>query len=231
MLQVVSAQGDGWVRGYEAQSGKKLWEFDTNPKDSVWPRTRNEVISTPVIHEDLVYIPNGQDPEHGEGVGHFYAIDATKRGDITKTGLIWHYDKIRRSISTAAVADGLVYISDFSGYLHCLDAKTGQAYWTHDMLAAVWGSPFVVDGQGLPGRRGRRRRRDGARQGEEGASPEMNMGSAVYGDRRAGQRRAVPQQPQPAVRARGEVGRGRAGSQEAGVHVGASSQAGVSACG
>ena len=85
--QVVSAQGDGWVRGYEARTGKKLWEFDTNPKDSVWPRTRNEVIATPVIYEDRVYIANGQDPEHGEGVGHFYAIDATKRGDITKTGL------------------------------------------------------------------------------------------------------------------------------------------------
>ena len=86
MLQVVSAQGDGWVRGYEALTGKKLWEFDTNPKDSVWPRTRNEVISTPVIYENVVYLPNGQDPEHGEGVGHFYAIDATKRGDITKSG-------------------------------------------------------------------------------------------------------------------------------------------------
>ncbi len=33
VVQVVSAQGDGWVRGYEAQTGKKLWEFDTNPKD------------------------------------------------------------------------------------------------------------------------------------------------------------------------------------------------------
>ena len=81
--QVVSAQGDGWVRGYEAVTGKKLWEFDTNPKDSVWPKTRNEVISTPVIYENVVYIANGQDPEHGEGVGHAYAIDATKRGDIT----------------------------------------------------------------------------------------------------------------------------------------------------
>src|SRR5688572_26099855 len=119
VLQVVSAQGDGWVRGYEAVSGKKLWEFDTNPKDSVWPRTRNELIATPVIYQDVVYIANGQDPEHGEGVGHMYAIDGTKRGDITKTGLVWHFDKIRRSISTAAVADGLVYVSDFSGYLHC----------------------------------------------------------------------------------------------------------------
>ena len=93
--QVVSGQGDGWVRGYEAATGRKLWEFYTNPKDSVWPKTRNELISTPVIYDDKVYIANGQDPEHGEGVGHLYAIDATKRGDITQTGRIWHFDKIR----------------------------------------------------------------------------------------------------------------------------------------
>jgi outer membrane protein assembly factor BamB len=177
--QVVSAQGDGWVRGYEVLTGKKLWEFDTNPKDSVWPKTRNEVISTPVIWEDKVYIANGQDPEHGEGVGHMYAIDGTKRGDITKTGLVWHYDKIRRSISTAAIHNGLVYIPDFSGFLHCLDAKTGQAYWTHDVFAAVWGSAMVIDGKVYLGDE------DGDIVVLEAGKTkkvisEMNMGSAVY---------------------------------------------------
>ena len=179
VLQVVSAQGDGWIRGYEAESGKKLWEFDTNPKDAVWPRTRNELISTPVIYEDRVYIANGQDPEHGEGVGHFYAIDPTKRGDITKSGLIWHFDKIRRSISTPAIADGLVYLPDFSGYFHCLDAKTGQLYWTHDMLAAIWASPMVVDGKVYLGDE------DGdvvvmAHSKDLKVLAEINMGSAVY---------------------------------------------------
>jgi outer membrane protein assembly factor BamB len=178
--QAVSAQGDGWVRGYEALTGKKLWEFDTNPKDSTWPRTRNELIATPVIVGDRVYIGNGQDPEHGEGVGHFYVIDATKRGDITQSGLVWTYDKVRRSISTAAVADGLVYISDFSGYLHCLDAATGQPYWVHDMLAAIWGSPFVVDGRVYLGDE------DGdiavlVHGKKKEVIAEMNMGSAVYG--------------------------------------------------
>ncbi len=147
LVQVISAQGDGWVRGYEATTGKKLWEFDTNPKDSVWPKTRNEVISTPVIYRDRVYIANGQDPEHGEGVGHFYAIDATKRGDITESGRIFHFDKIRRSIATAAIADGLIYIPDFSGFFHCLDAETGREYWVHDLTAAVWGSALVADGK------------------------------------------------------------------------------------
>jgi outer membrane protein assembly factor BamB len=147
VMQVVHGQGDGWVRGYEAKTGKKLWEFDTNPKDAVWPKTRNEVIATPVIYENAVYIANGQDPEHGEGVGHLYAIDATKRGDITTSGLIWHYDKIRRSISTAAIKDGLIYYPDFSGFLHALDVKTGQPVWTHDMFAAMWSSAMVADGK------------------------------------------------------------------------------------
>ena len=180
VVQVVSAQGDGWVRGYEVLTGNKLWEFDTNPKDSVWPRTRNEIISTPVVYQNRVYLANGQDPEHGEGVGHFYSIDPTKRGDITQSGLIWHYDKIRRSISTAAVADGLVYIADFSGYLHCLDADTGQPYWTHDTLAAIWSSPMVMDGRVYLGDE------DGdvvvLQHGKEKrVLAEMNMGSAVYG--------------------------------------------------
>jgi len=145
-MQVFHGQGDGWIRGYDALTGKKLWEFDCNPKDSVWQKTRNELISTPVYYEGLVYIANGQDPEHGEGVGHMYAIDPTKRGDITESGRVWHYDKIRRSISTASIVDGLVYMADFSGFLHCLDARTGKPYWVHDMLAAMWSSTLVVDG-------------------------------------------------------------------------------------
>ncbi len=179
VVQVVSGQGDGWVRGYVAETGEKLWEFDTNPKDSEWPRTRNELISTPVIVDGVVYLANGQDPEHGEGVGHFYAIDGTERGDITESGLIWHYDDIRRSISTAAVVDGLVYMADFSGFLHCLDAETGEPLWVYDTFAAVWGSPFVVDGKVYLGDE------DGdvvvLEHGREmEVLAEMNMGSAVY---------------------------------------------------
>ena len=179
VVQVVSAQGDGWIRGYVAETGEKLWEFDSNPKDSVWPRTRNELIATPVIKGDVVFIGNGQDPEHGEGIGHFYAIDATKRGDITETGRLWHFDQIRRTISTAAITDSLVYIADFSGFLHCLDVKTGEVYWTHDLFAAIWGSPMVIDGKVYLGDE------DGdvvvLEDGKElKVLAEMNMGSAVY---------------------------------------------------
>jgi outer membrane protein assembly factor BamB len=145
VAQVVIGEGDGWVRGYEALKGVKLWEFNTNLKGAVWPRTAGIVIATPVIWENRVYIANGQEPESGIGPGNLFAIDATKRGNITATGLIWRYGEIKRSISSVAIYNGLLFAADVNGLLHCLDVNTGKAYWTHDTMAAIWASPMVID--------------------------------------------------------------------------------------
>ena len=150
---VVIPGGNGWIYAFEPKTGKVLWKFDANPKDSVWALggrgTRNNVIATPVIWEDKVFIGVGQDPEHGEAPGHLWAIDATKEGDVTTSGLVWHFgDKsFNRTISTVAIHDGLLYAADLSGYLYCLDARTGKHHWTYNAMAAVWGSPFVADGK------------------------------------------------------------------------------------
>jgi len=151
--QVIFPGGDGWVYSFEPKTGKLLWKFDANPKDSEWVLggrgTRNNLIATPVIWEDKVYIGVGQDPEHGEGVGNFWCIDATLEGDVTETGKVWHRggNDFHRTISTVAIHDGIVYAADLSGFLYALDAGTGEHFWTHDLLAAVWGSPFYADGR------------------------------------------------------------------------------------
>lgn len=150
---VVFPGGDGWIYGLNPEDGSTIWKFDCNPKDSVYmlgPRgTRNHLIGTPILVDGRVYIAVGEDPEHGEGPGHFYCIDASKEGDITESGKVWHFKDIGRSCSTAAVSPktGLVYVADLSGFLYCLDAKTGELKWRHDTLAAIWGSPFIVDGK------------------------------------------------------------------------------------
>ena len=146
-VQVVVGQGDGWVRGYEAKTGKKLWEFDLNPKDSVWPKTRNEVISTPVIYENVVYIANGRIRSTAKASGTSTRSIRPSAATSPTSGRIWHYGNIRRSISTGAIYNGILFYSDFSGFLHALDVKTGKPFWTHDMFAAIWGSPMVIDGK------------------------------------------------------------------------------------
>ena len=147
VIQAFFPGGDGLLYGFEALTGKKLWSFDLNPKEAVWPKTRNYILATPVFYDSKIFLAVGQDPENGDGIGHLYAIDPAKRGDITETGKIWQFDKIRRTISSAAILDGSVYISDFAGFLHCLDLSTGKPFWNYDMLAAIWGSPYAADGK------------------------------------------------------------------------------------
>ena len=202
--QVIFAGGDGWLYSFKGDAGKDgkvelLWKFDANPKTSKYilggRGTRNEIIATPVIYNDLVYLAVGQDPEHGEGIGHLWCIDPKKRGDISgelafslkdpknpiphrrlqavieeegevarpnpNSGVVWHYsefdkdgnkkfaweEQMHRTCGTVAIKDDLLYIADFSGLFHCVDAKTGVPYWTHDLLAACWGSAMIVDGK------------------------------------------------------------------------------------
>jgi outer membrane protein assembly factor BamB len=151
--QVIIPGGDGWLYSLDPKTGNLLWKFDANPKDAVWKvggaGTRNNIIATPVIWDDKVYVGVGQDPEHGEGIGHLWAVDATMKGDVTGKAVIWHRggEDFHRTLSTVAIADGIVYAADLSGHLHALDAKTGQLFWMYDAYAAIWGSPFVADGK------------------------------------------------------------------------------------
>ena len=163
---VVFGAGDGFCYAFDPEpaagpdgSGtlREIWRCDCNPPDHrakegkpkkhSEPDGPSEVIATPVIDHDRVYVAVGQEPENGDGAGCFNCIDATRTGDVSGTGKIWANEKIGRSLSTASVVDGLVYVSDFPGVVHCLDAATGESYWTHDTEAHVWGSTLVGDGK------------------------------------------------------------------------------------
>lgn len=183
--QVYMPGGDGWIYALDAETGKLVWKFDCNPKESVWQLggrgTRNSIIATPVFYDNKVFIAVGQDPEHGEGVGHLWAIDATGTGDVTESGSVWHFgnEDFHRTISTVAIRDGVLYAADLSGFVYAVDLATGEPHWTYDTFAAIWGSPFVADGKVLIGDE------DGdvavLKAGKEMELLfEVNMGSAVY---------------------------------------------------
>jgi len=139
---------------------KKVFWADLNPpeykadksgKAYKYPAAEgpSEINSTPVFYKNRVYVATGQDPEHGEGVGRLVCLDATKKGDLTQTGIVWDYKGIKRSISSVSIdpATGLLFIGDFSGFVHCLDAETGKLHWVYDMKAHMWGSTLVADGK------------------------------------------------------------------------------------
>jgi outer membrane protein assembly factor BamB len=59
----------------------------------------------------------------------------------------------RHTFSTPAVHEGLVYVTDCSQNLHCVDAKTGAGVWRHELQGETWASPFVADGKVYVGTR------------------------------------------------------------------------------
>ncbi len=229
VAQVLFGGGDGYLYSFAAEGengkAKLLWKFDCNPKDSFYTltrATRNHIIATPVIYDELVYVAVGEDPEHGEGQGHLWCIDPKKRGDVSPTlvyntkdpskpiphkrlqamiekdgdferdnpnsAAIWHYvgkdpsvfeTTMHRTCGTVAIKNDLLFVGDFSGVLHCLDVKTGQAHWTYDMFAQSWASPLIIDDRVYMGDE------DGdivifKLSAEQEQIGEINMGSAVF---------------------------------------------------
>ena len=107
----------------------------------------SEIIGTPVFYKDRVYVAIGRDPEHGRGRGALWCIDATKTGDVTAGGCVWSYQGLDRTLSTVSIADGLLYVADVAGRVHCLDAETGRCHWVYETQATTWASTLVADGK------------------------------------------------------------------------------------
>jgi outer membrane protein assembly factor BamB len=281
--QVIFPGGDGWLYTFRADrwsDGKPelLWKFDGNPKESLFTiggrATRNGIIAVPVIYDGLVYLAMGEDPEYGEGEGHLWCIDPTRRGDVSpelvltpdgkpvphrrtqvwirwepvfqftltqdiqesleqqqvtfllrdqfrkagaslsqqatvftvtkgkewrirntdrgqireyrlsrinalqdkaaaiqvsangsehlvpnpNSAVVWHYsgqdlnadgkiefeETMHRSLGSPAISRDLLLITDFSGLVHCLNAKSGRCHWTCDLMAACWTTPLIA---------------------------------------------------------------------------------------
>lgn len=150
--QVAFPGGDGWLYSFEPLTGKLLWKFNAKahekPSASGEPETIFNLLGAPVFAGDRVLFAIGE-PEAGTGPGALRCIDATKRGDVTRTAEVWRLggEEFSDSISTVAVHDGLVYAVDTPGFLSCIDAATGKRLWFDDLKSNTWGSPLVADGK------------------------------------------------------------------------------------
>jgi len=105
---------------------------------------------------------NRSDPKHSIPVKRIQAV-VEADGDMAianpNSGVVWKYsgsdangnkkiefeEQFHRSISTVVIKNDLLFVPDFSGLFHCVDAKTGKELWAYDMLAAAWGSAMIIE--------------------------------------------------------------------------------------
>jgi hypothetical protein len=158
--------GDGVCYGFQAlpedaspesvSTLECVWRFDcdpTAPKENVHRYVRNRQVSpsnikgSSVFYKDRMYVAVGGDIWWGKPEVWLKCIDVTMTGDITETGLVWSYELNRHCICTPAISDGMVFIGDCGRTFHCVDAETGQAFWTHKTRGEIWSSALVADGK------------------------------------------------------------------------------------
>jgi len=144
------------------QTLKRAWRFDcdpTAPKDNVHRYSGNRrespsnIKSMPVFYKNRIYVTVGGDIWWGKNEAWLKCIDATQTGEITGSGEVWSYPLDLHSCSTPSISNGLVFVADCGGNVHCVDAETGRAYWTHELRGEVWGSTLVADGKVYVGSR------------------------------------------------------------------------------
>jgi outer membrane protein assembly factor BamB len=143
-MLVLFGGGDGWLRAYDAASGHEVWRFDGNPKDARWlPRpgvfSRSSIVASPVFADGRVFIAMGQSPGHGNGPSLMYAISPNGQGDVTGSRVLWTSREVGRVVGTPIVKDGLLYVADLGGTVHCLDAATGALVWKYETNEEIWG--------------------------------------------------------------------------------------------
>ena len=163
---VYMAGGDGWLYAFDVpvsaadgcvQTLRKVWSADCNPphfrmKDgqplaySAWNRRSpdgpSEPTATPVFDHGRVYVAIGQSPLHGLGKGCLSCFDAST-GEV-----VWRSEALDRTLSTLALANGVIYLPDGAGDLHAFDAATGAKLWSHNLGGPVnYANSRVADGK------------------------------------------------------------------------------------
>jgi len=137
-------------------SFERVWRFDcdpTAPKENIHEYSGNSKVSPsgimgmPVLYKNRIYVVAGGDIWWGKRQSWLKCIDATLTGDITATGELWSYPIPRQSCATPAILNGLVFVTDDAGVVYCVDAETGQEYWTHQVGRSIWSSALGADGR------------------------------------------------------------------------------------
>lgn len=165
---IVFCGGDGVVYGFApvAEDGgggvrtlKRIWKYDGDPgapKEHVhrYRLNRKEspsnILSMPVVQDGKLYVTLGGDLWWGKNAAWLKCVELGGTGDLKEK---WSVPLDKHSMSTPAVADGLVYAADCEGNVFCVEEQSGTLIWRHEGTGSYWASPLVADGKVFIGSR------------------------------------------------------------------------------
>jgi len=132
-LQLIAGSSDGTVYSLQPRTGKRLWSFTLTPE---------AVISTPLIHQDQVIVSYAS----SESTGAVVCLDATQRGDSTRSATHWKVTDLPVSLSAPILFEQRLYVVDDRGQLRCLDVENGEPIGAPvDLGSSPGGNLLAVD--------------------------------------------------------------------------------------
>jgi hypothetical protein len=170
--RILFVGGNGVLYGFKPFTGPaadgppaalaKAFSFDFDPaapKENIhtFVQNRSEGPSNhygmPVVVDGSVFLAGGGDVFWGKNDAWIKRIDLRVTDDAVTPVERWACPLDKHTLCTPAVADGLVFVTDTSRTIHCVDALTGQSLWTHDCHGSFWASTLVADGKVFVGSR------------------------------------------------------------------------------
>jgi outer membrane protein assembly factor BamB len=136
---LVVGSGDGYVYGFQPQTGKTVFEYLLS---------RRGLNASPTVADDKIYVGHSEENPTGTQMGAVVCLDGKRTGTIDEKGEIWKELELGVGRSAPLVVDGRVYCFDDAGKLIVVDAKTGEPIGRKvDVGTTNFASPLFADGK------------------------------------------------------------------------------------
>ncbi len=143
-LELLLTHGCDYIVAHRLTDGSEVWRCGgLNPKGKYNPTLR--FVASPLAVPGLIVVPSAKN-------GPVLALDPASKGDISdsKEGHFWTREHNTPDVPSPLVVDGLLYLCREDGTLICLDAKTGEEFYTKRTHADRHrASPVYADGKHL----------------------------------------------------------------------------------
>ena len=138
MPQMIFGSGDGTVQAFQPSTGVPIWRYDSSQRG---------MNITPVVIGDTVISGHSEENLDSTEMGALFALDMTKKGDITKSGERWRNREMFVGKSSPVVVGDRVYAVEDGGTLLIVDLKTGKKLGREKLGTMGRASLLYADGK------------------------------------------------------------------------------------
>ncbi|MGD0900005.1 MAG: PQQ-binding-like beta-propeller repeat protein [Thermoguttaceae bacterium] len=118
--------------GYDPATGRRLWHMPN--------LAGSRVIPSPVAARDMIYLVQGKRKP-------LLAVRPGGPDERPRSDVVWSYDQRTTDSPTPVVCGPLFFMVNNEGYACCLDARTGEAFWTERLKGQYYASPLAAEGR------------------------------------------------------------------------------------